>query len=469
MTSIILSEEQEQALAAFKNGHNLLLTGPGGSGKTALIKKMVEISKAGGKNIQVCALTGCAAVLLNCQAKTVHSWAGIGLANGPADLVIKRIIANKKKTQNWKKVDILIIDEVSMMSQKNFEILDGIARGVRKDRAHLPFGGIQLVFSGDFYQLPPVSSNASFSPTYDYDDSVASSAFCFESPRWESTIAVVVQLKKIFRQTDDVYTTILNRIRVGKLSKSAFDILNRQLNKTMPATFKPTILLPRKKDVEVINMAEMAKLTSNEKKYTLQRVEMLPEELAASYNSSRNSSNSNSNSSSNSSSISHEQREMEYTYMVNNIMAEKEIILKVGAQVMCIANIDMESTEPLVNGSQGVIVDFVSNGLPLVQFTNGYKRIIQYHTWSSETNASIGVKQIPLIYAWAVTIHKSQGMSLDMAQIDAGSSIFECGQTYVALSRIKSLEGLYLTAFDPQKIKVNKKVQEFYSRLDRIE
>lgn len=460
MTSIILSEEQEQALSAFNSGYNLLLTGPGGSGKTALIKQMVETSKAGGKNIQVCALTGCAAVLLNCQAKTVHSWAGIGLANGPADLVIKRIITNKKKIQNWKKVDILIIDEVSMMSQKIFEILDGIARGVRKQKSHLPFGGIQIVFSGDFYQLPPVSSslNTSFSTVnngdgygYDYDDSTAS-AFCFESPLWESTIKVVVQLKKIFRQTDDVYTNILNRIRVGKLSKSSFDILNRQLNKTMPATFKPTILLPRKKDVEVINMAEMAKLTSNEKKYTLQRVEMLPDELAATYNSSRN--------------ISSEQREMEYTYMVNNIMAEKEIILKVGAQVMCIANIDMESAEPLVNGSQGVIVDFVSNGLPLVQFTNGYKRIIQYHTWSSETNASIGVKQVPLIYAWAVTIHKSQGMSLDMAQIDAGSSIFECGQTYVALSRIKSLDGLYLTAFDPQKIKVNKKVQEFYSRLE---
>jgi ATP-dependent DNA helicase PIF1 len=459
MTSIILSEEQEQALTAFNNGYNLLLTGPGGSGKTALIKKMVEISKASSKNIQVCALTGCAAVLLNCQAKTVHSWAGIGLANGPADLVIKRIIANKKKTHNWKKVDILVIDEVSMMSQKIFEILDGIARGVRKQKSHLPFGGIQIVFSGDFYQLPPVASSSNSTSLsiggggygYEYDDSAAS-AFCFESPLWDSTIDVVIQLKKIFRQTDDVYTNILNRIRIGKLSKSSFDILSRQLNKTMPDTFKPTILLPRKKDVEVINMAEMAKLTSNEKKYSLQRVEMLPDDLKKTYNGSSHG--------------SPEQREMEYTYMMNNIMAEKEIILKVGAQVMCIANIDMESAEPLVNGSQGVIVDFVSNGLPLVQFTNGYKRIIQYHTWSSETNTSIGVKQIPLIYAWAVTIHKSQGMSLDMAQIDAGSSIFECGQTYVALSRIKSLEGLYLTAFDPQKIKVNKKVQEFYSKLE---
>src|SRR6056300_1006919 len=158
MTNIVLSEEQQKALTSYENGNNILLTGPGGSGKTALIKKMVETGKLNGKNVQVCALTGCAAVLLNSQAKTIHSWAGIGLANGPYDLIIKRIITNKKKTYNWKKVDVLIIDEVSMMSQKIFEILDGIARGARKIKSHLPFGGIQLVFSGDFYQLPPVNT-----------------------------------------------------------------------------------------------------------------------------------------------------------------------------------------------------------------------------------------------------------------------------------------------------------------------
>jgi ATP-dependent exoDNAse (exonuclease V) alpha subunit len=162
--------------------------------------------------------------------------------------------------------------------------------------------------------------------------------------------------------------------------------------------------------------------------------------------------------------ISLEQREMEYNLLVNSIMADKEIILKKGTQVMCIANIDMESPEPIVNGSQGIVIDFVG-GFPLVQFNNGAKRVVGYHTWSSEMSPSIGVKQIPLIYAWAITIHKAQGVSLDMAQIDAGSNIFECGQTYVALSRIKSLDGLYLTAFNPQKIKVNKKVQEFYASI----
>ena len=145
-------------------------------------------------------------------------------------------------------------------------------------------------------------------------------------------------------------------------------------------------------------------------------------------------------------------------------MADKEIVLKKGAQVMCIVNLDMESPEPIVNGSQGIVIDFVG-GLPLIQFNNGARQTVGYHVWTSEYHQTIGVQQLPLIYAWAITIHKAQGVSLDMAQIDAGSNIFECGQTYVALSRVKSLDGLYLTAFNPQKIKVNRKVQEFYAAL----
>ena len=212
----------------------------------------------------------------------------------------------------------------------------------------------------------------------------------------------------------------------------------------------PTILLPRRRDAELINAAELAKLPGEQKSYILTKADILPEQQAKAQAKQQE--------------ISADQREMEQTFLMNNIMADKEIILKKGAQVMCIANIDMESTEPIVNGSQGIIVDFVGN-LPLVQFNSGARRTVGYHTWSSEIYPSIGVKQLPLIYAWAITIHKAQGVSLDMAQIDAGSNIFECGQTYVALSRIKSLEGLYLTAFNPQKIKVNKKVQTFYASL----
>jgi ATP-dependent DNA helicase PIF1 len=442
-----LSPEQEQALVAFKERSNLFLTGPGGTGKTALIKKMVELCKIEKRKVQVCALTGCAAVILNCQAKTLHSWSGIGLANGSIEYIMRKVHSNKYKSNQWKKIDVLIIDEVSMMSQKIFEVLDIIGRKVRSEFAHLPFGGLQLVFSGDFYQLPPVMREE------DKQSDPTAAAFCFESPQWATTFHKVVQLKKIFRQTDPAYTAILNQIRVGKLYKSSLDILGPHIGKTLPENFVPTILLPRRRDAELVNAAELAKLSGEAHIYNISSAAEIPELMQKNQAAKQVKEK-----------ITQEQREIETQYLMNSIMADKEIVLKKGAQVMCIVNLDMESPEPIVNGTQGIVIDFVG-GLPLIQFNNGARQTVGYHVWTSEHHQSIGVKQLPLIYAWAITIHKAQGVSLDMAQIDAGSNIFECGQTYVALSRIKSLEGLYLTAFNPQKIKINKKVQEFYGTL----
>ena len=439
-----LSLEQEQALEAFKSGKNIFLTGPGGTGKTALIKLMVDYCKTKGKRIQVCALTGCAAILLNCKAKTIHSWSGIGLANNDSDLIVKNVATNKYKSANWKKADVLIIDEVSMMSQKIFEILNEIGQKVLKKSA--PFGGIQVVFSGDFYQLPPVSK------AEDSNRDPTTAAFCFESPDWSKTFQTIIQLKKIYRQTDTVYSSILNQIRVGKLYKSALEILTPQIGKPLPETFKPTILLPRRRDAEIINSSELEKLPGDGHLYKLCSAESIPGKAVTLANVL------------NMTTCTPEQREIEEKFLINNIMADKEIILKKGTQVMCIVNMNMDSSEAISNGSQGLVIDFVG-GLPLIQFNNGTRLVVGYHVWNSENHPSVGVKQIPLIYAWAITIHKAQGVSLDMAQIDAGNNIFECGQTYVALSRIKSLAGLYLTAFNPLKIKVNKKVQEYYATL----
>ena len=444
-----LSPEQVLALHSYQAGKNIFLTGPGGSGKTELIRRMVKLAQEGGKKIQVCALTGCAAVLLACKAKTVHSFAGIGLANGSVEEVVRKVISNKYKLKNWVGIDILIIDEVSMMSSKIFEILDFIARKSRK-KMDVPFGGIQIVFSGDFYQLPPVGSND--------PGEEDSCAFCFESPNWRKTFDVTICLKTIFRQSDPVYTKILNQVRIGKLYKSSLDTLEKQVNKEFPLNFKPTILLPRRKDAETINTKEINALGGETKIYKIAKIKDMPA------SNSKAPLPVSSKESGEKKLVTEEQYENEYNYLVNNIIADKEIVLKVGAQVMCIANVDMESDEQVVNGSQGIVVGFVGE-LPLVQFNNGTKRTVGYHIWASETLANFGIKQIPLIYAWAITIHKAQGVSLDMAQIDAGSNIFECGQTYVALSRVKSLEGLFLTDLNPQKIKVNKKVQEFYASL----
>lgn len=454
-----LSPEQELAMGEYAAGKNIFLTGPGGSGKTELIKRMVGFP---GKKVQVCALTGCAALLLNCKAKTVHSWAGIGLGTAPNEDIVDKIMLNKYKKNNWTGIDVLIIDEVSMMSAKLFNLLDLIGRKTHPKTRCVPFGGLQIVFSGDFYQLPPVCSASNAT------DDADAAAFCFESANWKSTFECTIQLKTIFRQTDPVYTKILNQVRVGTLYRSSLETLMEHVNKPAPVgagvVFRPTILLPRRKDADLINASEMAKLPGEEKKY--KRVRAQECDIV----SSTNTYGANSSSSSS----SPQQLDMEYNSLVSNIIAEEELILKKGAQVMCIVNIDTAQNENgsllminntmVVNGSQGVVVDFIRD-LPVVQFNNGIKRVMGHHIWASETFPTVGVKQIPLIHAWAITIHKSQGVTLEMAQIDAGSSIFECGQTYVALSRVKSLDGLYLTALNPQKIRVNKKVQEFYASL----
>jgi ATP-dependent DNA helicase PIF1 len=464
-----LSHEQDLALKDYIAGKNIFLTGPGGSGKTELIKQMVRIGKEElGKEVQVCALTGCAALLLNCGAKTIHSWAGIGLANGSIHDIIKKLIDSnvKAKIQRWKKTDVLIIDEVSMMSKKIFNLLDEIGRRIRKNYG-VPFGGIQVIFSGDFYQLPPVSKNKSYNESDDEDaqaELLDAGAFCFESEKWATTFHSTIQLKTIFRQTDLEYCKILNQIRVGKLYKSSLDKLLPHIGKKNTGTgFKPTKLFPRKKEVEIINSFEYNALNEVEHVFKMTRVNI--DKLCLSTYDKKECAF-----------ISEAQKEMEYNFLTNNILVDNILPLKKGTQVMCVVNIDLFDsdtpiTNPIVNGSQGIVVDFIGEGggkMPIVQFNNGTKRIICPHQWQSESIKSVAITQIPLIYAWGITIHKAQGASLDIAEIDAGSNIFECGQTYVALSRVKSLEGLYLTAFNPSKIKVNKKVQDFYEGLNSV-
>lgn len=441
-TKITLSQEQTEVVAAFIKGENIFITGPGGTGKTALIKHIHNIVKNSDKTIQVCAMTGCAAVLLNCEGtKTLHSWAGIGLGNGGMYEIADKVINNYHKAKIWKKTDILVVDEVSMMSKKLFDLLNYIGQRIRK-APHLPFGGIQVVFSGDFYQLPPVG-------TPDEPDTMA---FCFESSTWISTFTKYISLKTIFRQSDKSYCKILNQIRVGKLSKSSYQKLVERVKpytvSEVSQQLRPTILMAKRKDVEFINNRELTKLEGATKSFTLKRADDLPVTTCKSEMAGYPKS----------------QYDTEWRYLENNIIADKTLVLKIGAQVMCVANIDMEGPFPIVNGSQGIVTSFVKD-LPMVKFNDGQTRLIGEHTWVSENCPKIGVKQIPLIHAWAITIHKAQGATLELVELDAGNSIFECGQSYVALSRVKSLDGLYLKAFDPQKIKIHRKVQNFYKSI----
>jgi ATP-dependent DNA helicase PIF1 len=441
-----LSIEQKIIFDKYINKENIFITGPGGSGKSALIKIIYSHAINFGKNIQVCALTGCAAILLNCKAKTIHSWAGIGLGNGSFEYIIQKIQKNTFKKKVWKQIDILIIDEVSMLSLHLFELLNQIGQTIRK--SNKPFGGIQIIFSGDFYQLPPIINK----DKDDFNDLSISVQFCFESENWNTVFKKEnqIQLIQIFRQTDQIYVNILNQIRQGIIKRKSVDLLLKYVGKTIDPLLitKPTKLFPIRNKVDFINNYEMSLLSNEEKifesKYSLNN-EITKEEqiIQSQYNQ--------------------KEIQIELDFISNNI--EKNIKLKIGAQVMCIINTECNGYQ-LCNGSQGIITRFCENtGLPFIKFNAGFEIKMNKHVWLSDNIPGVGISQLPLILAWALTIHKSQGATMDVAEIDVGNSIFECGQTYVALSRVKSLDGLYLTSFDVSKIKINKKVKDFYESL----
>ena len=452
----ILSDEQKIAYEKYKNGENIFLTGPGGSGKTKLIEYFVHYSKYYEENFQVCAMTGCAALLLQCNARTLHSWSGIKIAKGTKNKVVDSVLFNKNAVKNWKKVNILILDEVSMLSKKIFEIIEETARHVKKNDR--PFGGMQVIFSGDFCQLPPVGN-------YGEKDT---SQFCFESPVWNFVFPKQnnILLKKIFRQNDKEYARILQHIRQGILKKQDCQLLKQRLHiKFDPENHygcTPTKLFPLRAKADHINKLMFEKI--EETHYTFEIIQKLdnltldnnkpiPRETFEKCKK-----------------LSEKDVAQEINILVANIPCQQVLHLKVGTVVMCTINLDMENG--ICNGSQGVVSQIVKENdqyFPFVRFYNGIEKKMAPHFWQSEDFPTISVGQYPLILAWAITIHKIQGATLDLAEIDVGNSIFEYGQTYVALSRVKSIQGLYLSAFEPEKIQTNPLVIEFYKSISSLE
>jgi ATP-dependent DNA helicase PIF1 len=447
------SDEQQLCFEKYLNGENIFITGPGGSGKSFLIKNIVKHAEAHNKNIKICALTGCAAILLECKATTLHMFSGIGFANKNNEEIIAELFTTKRyKLKNWRKLEILIIDEVSMMSLKILLLLDIIAK--RFYRNSNPFGGLQVIFTGDFYQLSPVSNIF-----LEKEDSM----FCFEHELWNQLFPKENQivLKTIFRQKDETLLKILKYIRKGQItpsSRSALEsrIFNAQELNLIKKDKVLTILSPIKRDVEHINLKEYLKLDKSLQEYVYDldyidlyiKYEETDDEKTSLFALLLKS---------------NEQLKKDYDFLASNILAERCLKLKIGTHVMCIANINSNGELQIANGSQGVIVGFNDKKLPYVKFNNIEEPIlIDYYIWKSEFNKRVGLMQIPLIYSWAITIHKSQGLTLENAIIDIGSNIFADGQTYVALSRVKSLDGLYLTSFDCSKIKCNPLVKKFY-------
>jgi ATP-dependent DNA helicase PIF1 len=460
-----LSVEQKYSFAKFMQGQNLFVTGPGGTGKTRLIQFMVEYMNSIGKPHQVCALTGCAATLLNCKAKTIHSWSGIKLGKGVPEDIIRRVVKGRCYPKAWRAVEVLIVDEVSMMSRKMFDLLDQIGRTIRKCNTK-PFGGIQLVFTGDFFQLPPIP---------DYDDPT-SGEFCFKHPKWGKTFKPenCIELKTFFRQTDPAYISILQEVRRGTISPANIELLQSRLTRGRVTEPKngvvPTKLFPVRSKVETINESSYEKLEGEEKIYRFSVTTKAKTHI-------------DSGTALSSSELAHceeltsDQLSQEVDNLITSLFTEKVVRLKIGTLVMCTANIEVD--KGICNGSQGVVVGYAEATspilpdeliakktgpalVPVVKFANGVTMKVAPYQRQSEEFPCIVVAQVPLCLAWALTIHKIQGATLDMAEMDIGRSVFADGQSYVALSRVKTLDGLYLSEFNSTKIRANPLVIEFY-------
>lgn len=448
-----LSPEQRIAYSKFVKGENVFITGPGGTGKTQLIKQFMNHINSLSQNYAVCAMTGCAAILLNCSAKTLHSWSGIKLAKGSKTDIINMVLRNKRVVQNWKRTKGIILDEVSMLSKKIFEIIEELARTIRG--SSLPFGGMQVVFTGDFFQLPPIGT----------DGEPDTELFCFESSAWDRVFKKEnqIELKTIFRQNDPPYINILTQIRRGDLSDENKDVLykyvNREFDETLHNGCVPTKLFPLRSKVDYVNSMMFSKIKETEHIFEIKKradcLTFLESGKQIESNFLRKCAM-----------LSNQEIEYETTQLINNTPALQILRLKKGAAVMCTINLDMENG--ICNGAQGIVIDIIESttqSIPVVKFSNGIIKRIAPHYWQSEEYPTIAIGQMPLCLAWALTIHKIQGATLDIAEMDIGQSIFECGQTYVALSRIKSLNGLYLSDFHPYKIKANPKVKKYYSEL----
>jgi ATP-dependent DNA helicase PIF1 len=464
----IFSPEQDYAFEKFCNGENIFISGAGGTGKSFLIRHFVRhlIVNEPTKKFQVTSTTGCSSVLLceniqNTQeygrmisVKTIHSWSGIRLCKGDENKIITSVLNNRYAINEWKKINVLFIDEVSMMSCKMLTILEKIARLSRKNS--LFFGGIQVIFLGDMYQLAPV-------PDSEEELNSDSAKFCFESPVWSSIFPIDnhIELRTIFRQTDTIFKEILSEIRVGKLSVKNANILREYVGKTPNDLIIPPKILSTRSKVEYVNNSQYENIKETEHVFKCK--------VHTNFNIYADSGKPISiEYMSLFSHLTPQQKEMEIKAIKNNITAPDELKLKKGCPVMCLVNINLEIG--ICNGSLGIVDGFLSGvGHPIVKFRNGVRLAIELHSWQNPDYPMICIQQYPICLSFANTIHKLQGATLDMAIMDLGGSIFTEGQIYVALSRVRTLDGLYLIAFRPDKIRVHPKVVEFYSRFPLLE
>ncbi|KAJ8326101.1 DNA helicase [Batrachochytrium dendrobatidis] len=416
-------EQQKVKDLAIKHGQSLFFTGNAGTGKSFLMKAIInDLFKkySALKQVAVTASTGISAC--NIGGCTLHSFAGIGLGNGTKEALFMSAKKNINTRRRWTAVKVLIIDEISMVDGPLFDKIEYIARRFKNN--NLPFGGIQLIVSGDFMQLPPVSSNP---------------IFAFEAETWGASVPYTVMLNHVFRQKDPVFVSILNEIRTNTMSKSTIEMLH-SLSRTLEYTdgIEPTFIFSTRAEVKRVNDQKLASLNTEEVIFKASFDTKDPAMIKR---------------------------------LLNMTLAQEVVHLKVGAQVMLIKNL----TESLVNGSTGIIESFDPvTGFPLVKFETKDKLkstiMVSSEAWKLEgpDGEVLGcMYQIPLLLSYAMSIHKSQGQTLPRVRVDM-SRIFEAGQAYVALSRATSLEGLQVLNFDPKQVMNHEKVLRFQQAIDQL-
>jgi len=401
---------QDSALELLKNSNdNIFLTGAPGTGKSYLINKYVAWSEDNGELPVMTASTGIAA--LNVNGRTLHSWGGLRDDHPLSNQDIGDILEGYSYT-NYVETETLIIDEISMVSSSLIESLNRIAKRARGRNQFM--GGIRVIVVGDFYQLPPVKGQ-----------------FAFESEDWDEAEFTVCYLTEQKRQTEPVFTEILQNIRAGFLTEPQKDIIRSRIIEDATTIPDPKIRLDtHNKKVDLINNRQLERLKTPPQTYVMQKEGKYPDAIDK---------------------------------LVKNCLSPERLILKVGTPVLFTRN---DSELRWVNGTQGIIIELKSHSV-IVELTNGLKYEVDPMTWEASSgygkNRKIyaEISQLPLKLAWAITIHKSQGMTLDRAIVDVSHAFAE-GQAYVAVSRVRTLDGLHFQGFLTQGFfRVSKKVIAF--------
>lgn len=398
---------QDEALQLLKLGHNTFLTGSAGSGKTYLLNKYIKYLRQHRVGVSVTASTGLAATHLD--GRTIHSWSGIGVHATLTDTDLTALQRDKRVRKRYQKTRVLIIDEISMLHAFQLDLVDRVARKMLDPL--LPFGGLQVVLCGDFFQLPPVNS-ANGNTT----------GFAFESIAWQQAQFCTCYLHEQHRQGNDPLLRVLNDIRSGTANDDTKVPLRTRYKKQPAGAVQATRLFARNVSVDAINQDELNALAGEESSYymTKQGGTKLTDAL------------------------------------IRSCPAPDTLNLKVGAKVMFVKNATDGS---YVNGTLGVVESCSSTEEPVIKTFDGNTVVAEAVDWKYEENGSVlaSISQVPLKLAWAITVHKSQGMTLDAAEMDL-SDAFEPGMGYVALSRVRALSGLNLLGLNDIALQVHPEI-----------